>query len=166
MTKQHFYVGGQALIEGVMMKTPNWVGAATRTPKGRIVTTRKRYSSLTQKNLFLRLPLVRGVVFLGEMMALGIKMLNWSANQQAEDKKEKLSGWETGITLALSFALAVTLFVVTPYYLARIFTETRGIAFNLIDGAFRVIIFLGYIWFIGLFREIRRMYQYLSLIHI
>ncbi len=154
-----FYVGGQALIEGVMMKTPNWVGAAARTPKGKIVKVRKRHVSLTQKSWILRLPIVRGVIFLGEMMAIGMKMLNWSANQQAEEE-EKLSFWQAGLAILFSLALAVTIFVIAPYYLARFFTETRGIAFNLIDGAFRVLIFLGYIWLIGLFKDIRRMYQY------
>ncbi len=154
-----FYVGGQALIEGVMMKTPNWVGAAARTPKGKIVKVRKRHVSLTQKSWILRLPIVRGVIFLGEMMAIGMKMLNWSANQQAEEE-EKLSFWQAGLAILFSLALAVTIFVIAPYYLARFFTETRGIAFNLVDGAFRVLIFLGYIWLIGLFKDIRRMYQY------
>lgn len=157
--KKKFYVGGQALIEGVMMKTPNWVGAAARTPEGRIVKTRKRHISLTQKSWILRLPIIRGIIFLGEMMAIGIKMLNWSADQQAEEE-EKLGFWQTGLTILLSLSLAIAIFVIAPYYLARFFTETRGIAFNLIDGAFRVVIFLAYIWLIGLFKDVRRMYQY------
>ncbi|MEM4240464.1 MAG: DUF1385 domain-containing protein, partial [Candidatus Woesearchaeota archaeon] len=135
--KKKFYVGGQALIEGVMMKTPNWVGAAARTPEGRIVKTRKRHISLTQKSWILRLPIIRGIIFLGEMMAIGIKMLNWSADQQAEEE-EKLGFWQTGLTILLSLSLAIAIFVIAPCYLARFFTETRGIAFNLIDGAFRV----------------------------
>ncbi|MEM4247427.1 MAG: DUF1385 domain-containing protein [Candidatus Woesearchaeota archaeon] len=160
MKKKQFYVGGQAIIEGVMMKTPNWVSAAVRKQSGKIVTVRKRYGSLTQKSWFLRMPFVRGVIFLGEMMVLGIKMLNWSANQQAKSQEEKLSGWETGITLISSLALAVVLFIVAPYYLARILTKTSGIMFNLIDGIFRILIFIGYIWAIGLFKDVKRLYQY------
>lgn len=159
MSKQH-YVGGQALIEGVMMKTPNWVGAAARNPKGKIVTVRKKHVSLTQKSVFLRLPFVRGIIFLGEMMAIGIRMLNWSADQQAGEKEEKLSTWETSLALIISLALTIVLFVIAPYYLARIFTTTRAVLFNLIDGAFRVGIFITYLWAIGLFKDIKRMYQY------
>ena len=158
--KKQFYVGGQALIEGVMMKTPNYVGAAARTPKGKIVTTKKRHVSLTAKNWILRLPFIRGIIFLGEMMVIGVKMLNWSADQQAEKKDEKLSAWETSFALLLSLALTIALFVLAPYYLARFFTDTREIVFNLIDGAFRVVIFIAYLWCIGLFKDIKRMYQY------
>jgi uncharacterized protein YqhQ len=160
MTDKKFYVGGQALIEGVMMKTPNWVSAAARKPSGKIVTVRKRYGSFTQKSRVLRLPLVRGIIFLVEMMVLGIKMLNWSADQQAEKKEEKLSGWETAFAMLMSFALAAGLFVVAPYYLARIFTTSQAIVFNLIDGAFRILIFVLYLWGIGLFKDVRRLYQY------
>lgn len=160
MKKKQFYVGGQAIIEGVMMKTPNWVSAAVRKQSGKIVTIRKRHCSLTQKSWFLGMPFVRGIIFLGEMMVLGIKMLNWSANQQAGSKDERLSGWETGITLFLSLALAIVLFVVAPYYLARIFTKTSGILFNLVDGVFRILIFIGYIWAIGLLKDVKRLYQY------
>ncbi len=159
MSQKTFYVGGQALIEGVMMKTPNWVGAAARKPSGKIVTIRKKHKSLTEKCWILRLPLIRGIIFLAEMMVLGIKMLNWSANQQG-DENEQLSGWETGLVMILSFALAIALFVAAPYYLSRFFVETRGIAFNLIDGVFRIIIFVGYIWGIGLFKDVKRLYQY------
>jgi uncharacterized protein YqhQ len=160
MSHKQFYVGGQALIEGVMMKTPNWVGAAARTPSGKIVTTRKRHKSLTDKSIFLRLPFVRGIIFLGEMMVIGLKMLNWSANQQATNKEEKLTAWETSIALMLSLGLTIVLFVIAPYYLARIFTTTRAVLFNLIDGAFRVLIFICYLWLIGLFKDVKRMYQY------
>jgi uncharacterized protein YqhQ len=160
VSDKKFYVGGQAIIEGVMMKTPDWVGAAARTPSGKIVTVRKRYGSFTQKSWVLRLPFVRGIIFLVEMMVLGIKMLNWSADQQAEKKEEKLSSWETALAMIMSLALAVVLFVVAPYYLARIFTAGSTIVFNLIDGLFRIVIFVLYLWGIGLFKDVKRLYQY------
>jgi uncharacterized protein YqhQ len=158
--KQGISVGGQALIEGVMMKTPNWVAAAARKPNGSITRIRHRHRSLTEKSFFLRLPFVRGVIFLGEMMVLGVKMLNWSANQQAETKEEELNGWQLGFTLLVSLALTIALFVLVPYGVARFFTETRGALFNIIDGAMRVLIFIGYVWAIGLMKDIRRMYEY------
>jgi len=153
-------IGGQALIEGVMMKSPTAVAAAARTPKGKIVHTKKKHISLTQRSLFYRLPLVRGVVSLGEMLVLGIKMLNWSADQQAEKDSEKLKPWETGVTLFVSITLAIGLFVVAPYWLTRFIVSSQGTLFNLIDGIFRVALFIGYVWAIGLFKDIRRMYQY------
>lgn len=158
--KPQVMIGGQALIEGVMMKSPTLVGAAARTPRGTIVRLRRRHASLTQRSWLWRLPFVRGVVSLGEMLVIGIRMLNWSADQQAVKKDEKLGSWETGIALLASLALAIALFVLVPYWLARFFTETRGTLFNLIDGVFRIVIFVGYVWSIGLFKDIRRMYQY------
>ncbi len=155
-----FSVGGQALIEGVMMKTPHAVAAAARTPKGRIVTTRKRWISLTERSLLYRLPLVRGVVSLGEMLVQGIKMLNWSANQQAEEKSEKLGPWETTIMMLVSLTLAIGLFIIAPYWIAKIFIKNNGTLFNFIDGIVRVVVFIGYVWVIGLMKDIKRMYQY------
>ncbi len=155
-----FSVGGQALIEGVMMKTPEYVGAAARKSDGKIVKVRKRHVSLTQKSFFLRLPFIRGVIFLGEMMVLGIKMLNWSADQQAEKPGDKLGPWETTITLLVSLGLAIAMFVLAPYWITRWFIATNGAVFNLVDGVLRIIIFVGYVGVIGLFKDVRRMYQY------
>ncbi len=153
-------LGGQALIEGVMMKTPTHISAAARTPKGKIVTIKKKHVALSQRNWFCKLPFIRGIVSLGEMLVVGIKMLNWSADQQAEKKSDKLGPWEAGFTIFFSIALAIGLFVIAPYYLARFFIETRGVQFNLIDGVFRVAIFLGYLWIIGMFKDVHRMFQY------
>jgi uncharacterized protein YqhQ len=160
MTAKPIAVGGQALIEGVMMKTAHWVGAAARTPAGAIARIRKRHVSLTERSWLFRLPLVRGVVSLGDMLVLGIRMLNWSANQQAEKKADRLGPWETGITLFVSLALAIVLFVLAPYWATRFFVAAQGTLFNLIDGLIRIIIFIGYVWLIGQFKDIRRMYQY------
>ncbi len=153
-------IGGQALIEGVMMKSPQWVSAAARTPKGTITRIKQRHVSLTEKSWILRLPFIRGIIFLGEMMVLGIRMLNWSANQQAERAEDHLGPWETSIALLFSLALTIGLFVLAPYYLARFFTETRGLVFNLIDGVLRIAVFILYLWFIGLFNDVRRLFQY------
>jgi uncharacterized protein YqhQ len=160
MPEKQFYVGGQALIEGVMMKTPDYVSAAARTPKGTIKKIKKRHVSLAQKLWLWRLPLFRGVVTLFEMMILGIKMLNWSADQQAEKKEDKLKPWETTLTLLVSIGLAILLFVIAPYWVARFFVDTRGVAFNAIDGIARIAFFIGYLWAISLFKDVRRMFEY------
>lgn len=142
-----------------MMKTPHRVSAAARAPNGKIVRIRKKYVSLTERSWFFRLPFIRGIVSLIEMLVVGIQMLNWSADQQT-GKDEKLSAWETGMALLFSLALTIGLFVLVPYVLARLLTETRGTLFNLLDGGFRILIFVGYVWAIGLFSDIRRLYQY------
>jgi uncharacterized protein YqhQ len=159
VTDKPFSVGGQALIEGVMMKTPHKVAAAARTPDGKIVRTKKRYVTRTERSWFYRLPIIRGIVSLGEMLVVGIKMLNWSADQQA-GTNEKMSAWETSLALILSLGLTVALFIIAPYWLARLLTETRGTVFNLIDGLARIVIFVAYVWAIGLFSDVKRMYQY------
>ena len=158
--KKQITLGGQALIEGVMMKSPTHVSAAARKPNKKIVTTKRKHVSLTQRSAFWRLPFLRGMVVLGEMLVIGIKMLNWSADQQAIKKEEHLGPWETGITLLVSFGLVIAMFVLAPYWLTRFIVETRGLAFNLIDGLFRALIFVSYVWVIGLMKDVRRMYEY------
>lgn len=155
-----FYVGGQALIEGVMMKTPDYVSAAARRPDGSIVKIKKKHVSLSQCTWWGKLPLVRGFLTLGEMMIVGIKMLNWSADQQAETKDEKLKPWETTLTLIVSFALAIGLFVVLPYFLTRFVAEPNTLTFNIIDGILRIAAFVGYLLLIGLFKDVHRLFQY------
>ena len=158
--KKQISLGGQALIEGVMMKTATEVSAAARKPSGKIITTKRKHVSLTQKYKILNLPFIRGILMLAEMLVIGIKMLNWSADQQAVKKDEHLGPWETGITLIVSLALTIVLFVLAPYWASAYFVETRGTTFNLIDGLFRIGIFIGYVWFIGLFKDVKRMYEY------
>lgn len=158
--KKQISLGGQALVEGVMMKTPTHLSAAARTPRGTIVRTKRRHVALAQRNWFCRLPVIRGAVSLGEMLVVGIQMLNWSANQQAESAEEKLGWLETSIALLLSLGLTIVLFIIAPYYLARMFAGSKTVLFNLIDGVLRVLIFIGYLAFITVFKDVRRMFQY------
>lgn len=153
------YVGGQALLEGVMIKAGNTVVGAVRKGK-RIVTKKFRHASATQKHWFWALPLVRGCVVLYEMMVLGIKMLTWSADVQAEKKEDRLTRTETTLTITLSLMLGLLLFVVIPYYLARFLRTEHDVWFNLIDGGFRVAVFLAYLFVIGLFKDVKRMFEY------
>jgi uncharacterized protein YqhQ len=159
MTKK-VYIGGQAIIEGVMMKGPKYVGTAARTPKGKIVKNKFKHESITYKNAFFRLPVLRGIIFLFEMMILGLKTLAWSADQQGEEHDEKLSKWEIVGTMTFSFGLAILLFVVAPYYITRFFTTSHDLAFNLIDGFFRLAIFLGYLIGISFLKDVKRLFQY------
>ena len=156
MTKT--FVGGQAVIEGVMMRHQHNIATAVRKEDGKIVTKKQTLKSITEKSKVLRLPIIRGIIFLFEMLILGYKTLTWSAQQQGEE--EELTNWQLALTLSISLIAVIGLFVVLPYYLSRIFIKQHTITFNLLDGVFRLGIFLTYIVGIGLWKDIKRVYQY------
>lgn len=152
-------VGGQAIIEGVMMRSQSLVGMAARRPDGKIV---KKTLKLKKPNAFWRIPFLRGVYNLISMLAVGIKALNWSASQ-ATKEEEKISDWAMFAMLAFSLAFGIALFVLLPYaltFLVGIKEDLQPIAFNLVDGAIKIAILLAYVYGISLFRDVRRMYQY------
>ena len=153
------FVGGQAIIEGVMMKGPQRIALASRRPDGSIATKVIKYQTAT-KRFPLGFPFIRGIVFLVEMLIVGIKALLWSANEQTEEKEE-LGAGELGLTLLISLVLAVGLFVAVPYVAAWLTVGTpTSLMFNLVDGVVRLVIFLAYIYLIGLSSDVRRLYQY------
>ncbi len=153
-------VGGQAVIEGVMMKDDKAYAIAVRTPKGKIITRKKRYLSLCKTNKILALPFIRGIIQLGEMLVIGIKTLTWSADIAEEKKSEKISKKELGITLLIALAFTIGLFVVLPYYATKLVVTKHGVFFNLIDGIIRVAVFFAYLIIIGLFKDMKRVFQY------
>jgi uncharacterized protein YqhQ len=160
-------IGGQAVIEGVMMKSPNHVSVAVRKPNKEITIETIKYNSITKKFKFLKLPFFRGVVMLLEMMVLGIKALTFSANESLDDEdteeKEELSKFAIFTTIFLSLLFAVALFVILPYaltVLTGVHEEKSSILFNLIDGVIKLTIFVLYIWAIGLMKDIKRVFQY------
>ncbi|MBI4145661.1 DUF1385 domain-containing protein [Candidatus Woesearchaeota archaeon] len=142
-----------------MIKAPKRTVAVCRNAKGKVVSTVLAGKGRLQRHWGWRLPLVRGVISLGELLGTGMRALSWSANQQAE-KEEKLSAWHLALTMAFSIGLAVVLFIVLPYYLTRFFTQQHDVWFNLLDGVFRLVIFLAYIMLIGLMPDVKRLYQY------
>lgn len=154
------YVGGQALIEGVMMKSKDKVAFAARKPNGKIVVKKINYSSLTEKNKLLRLPFVRGIIFLFEMLVLGMKAMTWSADQQGEEEQEQLSKKELVLTIFASIGLTVLFFVALPYLFTKLFVKDVNFLFNLVDGFFRLVVFLAYVIIIGLFSDVKRIFQY------
>lgn len=158
-----FQYGGQAVIEGVMMRGPDTRAIAVRKPDGTIVVDVKPVSSLIKKYPFLKWPIVRGVVALIEAMVLGIQALTYSANQAAgEEEDEKLSAKEIVFTIAFALGLAILLFVVLPVAAAHLFQNYVQGAFNqnLLEGLFRIAIFLAYIIGIGRLADIKRVFQY------
>jgi len=164
-TKDPLRVGGQAVIEGVMMRSPHSMAVAVRRPNGEIVVKRERLNFFSEKKLFSKLPLVRGVMNLLSALVLGMKALSFSANQSLEEEKE-VSSWTMGFTLVFALCFAILLFFLIPLFLTKWLrfaipmVSTSGILFNLVDGIIRLMIFLAYLWAISFFKEIRRIFQY------
>ena len=158
-------VGGQAVIEGVMMRSPNSMAIAVRRPNGEIVVKRERLNFFSEKKLFSKLPLIRGVMNLISALILGVKALNFSANQSLEEEQE-VGPWALGLTFTFALCFGIFLFFLIPLFLTKWLrfaipmVSTSGIVFNLIDGILRLAIFLVYLWGISFFKEIRRIFQY------
>ena len=159
-------VGGQAVIEGVMMRSPNSMAIAVRKPSGEIVVKREGLSFFSEKMFFSKLPLVRGILTLASALVLGIRALNYSANQALSEEEKPSSSWTMGFTLTVAICFGVFLFFLIPLFLTRwlrfaipLLSES-GMLFNLVDGILRLIIFLAYLWGISFLKEIQRIFQY------
>ena len=153
------HIGGQAVIEGVMMKSDSKVAVSVR-KKGKIITKRMRYRALSRKYRILTIPIVRGFVNLIEMMVLGMKALTWSANQQTDKKEEQISKKELGVTFLIATIATILIFIIAPYYLAKLFIKQTNFLFNLIDGVFRIIIFFLYLIMIGCMADMKEIFRY------
>jgi len=154
--------GGQAVLEGVMMKGPDRTAVAVRRPDATIVVREQPCVSWTRRNPVLGLPVVRGVVALLETVGLGIEALIYSANQTAEEESERLGWLETTITLLVALVVAVLVFLVAPTALSGLahrFTS-NPIMLNLLEGAMRIVFLLAYIYAISLLPDIQRVLQY------
>ncbi len=158
-------VGGQAVIEGVMMRSPHSMAVAVRRPNGEIVVKRERLNFFSEKKLFSKLPLVRGVMNLLSSLILGMRALNFSANQSLGEEKE-VSSWTMGLTFTFALCFGIVLFFLIPLFLTKWLrfaipmVSTSGILFNLVDGILRLMIFLAYLGAISCFKEIRRIFEY------
>lgn len=187
LAKQYTSIGGQAVIEGVMMRSPNAFVVAVRKPDGSIRLRRDQWFGFSQKWNFLRKPFFRGIIMLVETMANGIVSLNYSANiamdeemkeealkkgktleeyEAGKKKKEKID-WATFFTIATSMLFGMGLFVFVPHAatagLDKLFTlnwDLDGFAFHFVDGVIKACIFILYIWIIGFIPDIRRVFQY------
>ena len=153
------------MIEGVMMRSPNSMAVAVRRPNGEIVVKRERLSFFSEKRFFSKLPLIRGVINLISALVLGMKALNFSANQSLE-KEQEVSSWTMGLTFSFALCFGIFLFFLIPLFLTKWLrfiiptVSTSGILFNLVDGIIRLMIFLAYLWAISLLADIRRIFQY------
>jgi len=161
--KEPFYYGGQALIEGVMMRGRRSLGIAVRKPDGTIHVEERPLRPWAERHPVLKWPLVRGAVALGEAMVVGVQALNFSANQQAaQGEGGELSAKELAATIALAVLLTVGLFVVLPALVIRWIQDfiAHDVVLNLIEGGIKVSVFILYIVAIGRMEDIRRVFQY------
>ena len=170
---EKIHVGGQAVIEGVMMRAPRAVAIAVRRPDGEIVVKTELAIPLSERFPIVKLPIIRGAVALFTSLIIGIKALNFSANEaMTEEEKDKegvkegggeLSSWAMAGTMTVAFGFGICLFFLFPLYLTKLMTPVIGdnnIIFNLVDGVIRVIVFLAYIWAISRMNDIQRVFQY------
>jgi len=165
-------VGGQAVIEGVLMRAPRALAIAVRRPCGEIVVKKEQVVPLSERFPLLKLPIIRGAVALFQSLYIGISALNFSANEaMTEEEKAKeggdgeLSSWAMAGTMAIAFGFGIGLFFVLPLYATKILTQLsvisdNNIVFNLVDGVIRVVVFLIYIWTIAHMKDIQRVFQY------
>ena len=155
-------VGGQAILEGVMMRGVSTWAAAVRTPDGEIEITSEPVVSWARRHRILRIPVVRGVVALAESLKIGFRALAFSANAQMDEDEEPIGGFTWGLTVALSLALAVGLFFVIPVGLTSLIKDQLGSAvlFWLVEGVVRTAIFIGYIAAISRLPDLRRVFEY------
>jgi uncharacterized protein YqhQ len=167
-TVEKLKVGGQAVIEGVMMRTESALTVSVRKADGSIKTKEEYITPLSQRYPFLKRPVLRGVVVLFESLAHGISALTISANEAAEGEVEApLSTWAMALTIIVSLALGVALFVVLPHFLTVLIGEVLSVPmgvntiwFHLVDGIIKVAVFLLYIVGISFMPDIRRVFMY------
>jgi uncharacterized protein YqhQ len=158
---EKFQYGGQAVIEGVMMRGRYHLAIAVRKPDNEVIIERRPVNSITKRLPFLRWPFFRGVVMLVESLIMGIQALAFSANQAAAAEDEEISPMEMTITIGVALALGILLFVVAPTSLARLLYGLKSvILINFLEGMFRIGIFLLYVLAISRMKDIQRVFQY------
>ncbi|HUU61421.1 MAG TPA: DUF1385 domain-containing protein [Acidimicrobiia bacterium] len=156
-------VGGQAVLEGVMMRAPNKWAVAVRRPDGVIEAISHELPRLSSRSRWARVPFVRGVLVLGESLSLGFRALGWSAQKSGEEEGVEIKRREIVLSMILALAFFVAIFMLVPLGVARGIEALVGenaVVFNVVDGVVRVALFVGYIWLISLSKEIRRVFAY------
>jgi uncharacterized protein YqhQ len=177
-------VGGQAVLEGVMMRSPHAWGIAVRKPSGEIVTHSEPLERPSETHKWMAWPVVRGVMTLGHAMTLGFRALKFSANAALEDlnanseaenpesngnqvsaKKFEITGWMAGLNMAFSIAFFIFMYKYLPLLATTELKKVnpifgQQIMFNLVDGLIRIAMFLLFVWGVSLWKDIRRVYEY------
>jgi uncharacterized protein YqhQ len=174
-------VGGQAVLEGVMMRSPHALGIAVRKPSGAIVTHSEPLERPSEQHKWMGWPVVRGVITLGHAMRLGFRALKFSANAALEElsgtevngdngnkdqgKKFEITGWMAGLNMAFSIAFFIFMYKYLPLLATTELKKVnpifgQQIVFNLVDGLIRIAMFLLFVWGVSLWKDIRRVYEY------
>jgi uncharacterized protein YqhQ len=178
-------VGGQAVLEGVMMRSPHAWGIAVRKPSGEIVTHSEPLDRPSEQHKWMAWPIVRGVMTLGHAMTLGFRALKFSANAALEElsgnetddknessstakepvKKFEITGWMAGLNMAFSVAFFIFMYKYLPLLATTELKRVnpifgQQIMFNLVDGLIRIAMFLLFVWGVSLWKDIRRVYEY------
>jgi len=164
-------VGGQAVLEGVMMRSPHAWAISVRKPDGVITTYREPLEKISEKHKWLGWPVIRGVATLSQAMSLGVRALKFSANTALDDPNQKpedkieISNWMLAINVILSVGFFIVAYKLLPLLAATelkkfssIFNDS--IAFNFVDGVIRLAIFLGFLYGISRFKDIHRVFQF------
>ncbi|KFO67220.1 hypothetical protein ER57_12365 [Smithella sp. SCADC] len=160
--KSEDIAGGQALIEGVMMRHGNRIAAAVRRPDKEIVFQEREYIPLTKRYKILGWMFIRGTITLFEMMIIGIKCLMFSAEVALSEEEKKPKGWEMYLSFIISFTVAIFFFVVVPAFFftkIKIFVSNL-ILLNILEGCVRLGIFLCFLSATLLMKDMRRTYMY------
>jgi uncharacterized protein YqhQ len=169
---EEILVGGQAVMEGVMMRSPHAWGIAVRKPSGEIVTHSEPLDRPSEKHKWMGWPIVRGVMTLGHAMSLGFRALRFSANAALEElpaneqrKKVEISGWIAGLNIAFSVLFFIFMYKYLPLLATTELKKVNPVfgeqfVFNLVDGLIRIGMFLLFVWGVSLWKDIRRVYEY------
>jgi len=157
-------IGGQAVIEGVMMKSRRGWTVAVRGPKGDIHVKREVLKNIPR---IFRLPVLRGAVALYQALSIGIRALEFSAQKAYEEEDKKPSNPLTmGLTIVVAILLGIAFFIVLPLYATKLLgvllpsVSKSSLLFNLVDGVIRIILFLAYLTAVGIWKEMRRVFEY------
>jgi len=148
------HIGGQAVIEGVMMMSPKRLAVSVRLPNGKIKTKKEK----NKKVKLAKAPFIRGGFILINTLVKGMKALIWSADQQL-GKEEKITTKDIVLSLGMAIGLAIILFIVIPFFVTKLFFE-RGLLFNIVDGLLRMVMFLAYILIISVMKDVKTLFQY------
>jgi uncharacterized protein YqhQ len=165
-------VGGQAVLEGVMMRSPHAWAIAVRKPSGEVATHSEPLERPSEKHKWMGWPVIRGVMTLGYAMTLGFRALRFSANVALDQipadengKKVEMSGWVAAVNIIISLAFFIFMYKFLPLAAATELKRVNAIfanpiMFNLVDGVIRIALFLLFIWGVSLMKDIRRVYEY------
>jgi uncharacterized protein YqhQ len=163
-------MGGQAVIEGVMMRSPHRVAVAVRKADGEIAVMTFPYEPVTRRIKWLKLPIIRGAAGMVEALKIGIDALNWSAESAAPTddqapavtEKRRRSWIAVGLSMLLALVVGLGLFMYLPYWVAKLAVggDQGQLEFHLIAGGVRIAVLLAYLWGISLVKDIHRVFQY------